>query len=104
MLHYRNQLAVFASHLDQSRRLFPKDAAAGSAQQSHTMTSDIVDELKNLVAEAPSGSGHSIDEIPASTMSAGVAMALCHIHRVVESQPEIESRLLILQVAEDEPA
>ena len=40
---------------------------------------------------------------PGSALSAAMALALCHIHRGMQNHPETESRILVVQVAPDEP-
>lgn len=105
MLNYRNKVAVFASHLTQSRMLFPKDPASESTS-NHTLASDVTEGIKELVADQTPGSRHSFGEEAASTMSAAVSLALCYINRSTQSskQAPTSSRLLMLQVSPDEPS
>ena len=82
--------------------LFPTEAAGAglTGMDRHNLAKSVCDGVKSLVAEqATVDSG---DE-PGSALSAAVALALCHIHRVTHNQPETESRILVIQVAEDEP-
>jgi len=101
MMHYRNKIAVFASHLTKSRMLFPKNAACGLSTH-HTLSSDVMAGLKELVADTTPGPRHCDENGPVSTMSAAVALSLCYINRLKQSE-QVRPRLLILQVAPDEP-
>lgn len=102
MLNSRNQLAVFASHLTRSYKLFPKGPA--TTLENYNVADHVVQGLKDLLGEDGSRSaGASSSDEPGSTLSAALSLALCHIHRVTLQSPEIVSRVLVLQVAPDEP-
>jgi len=107
MLHNRNQLAVFASHLTKARCLFPPTPAASAGIDRHHLATSVCDGVKALVAEEQQAPGEQASTVggedPGSAVSAAVALALCHIHRVTQNHPETESRILIVQVAPDEP-
>lgn len=106
MQQHENQLAVYASHLTGSCMLFPEQVSAtATGIDRHKIMERVVTMVKELVAENKTdekATSNSIDD-PGSYLSAAMSMALCHINRVKISHPEIDSRVLVVQAAQDEP-
>ncbi|CAH7244646.1 Gtf2h3 [Phodopus roborovskii] len=120
-MHRSNQLAVIASHIQESRFLYPGKngrlgdffgdpgnslpdcSPSGSKDGKYellTAANDVIaEEIKDLMTKSDIKGQHT------ETLLAGsLAKALCYIHRVnkaVKDNQEMKSRILVIKAAED---
>ncbi|XP_071848989.1 general transcription factor IIH subunit 3-like [Apostichopus japonicus] len=109
----QNKVAVIGSHANESRYLYPRKGSAdihqtevlaqikskdGKYEQFAKVQSDVMKELKDLIARNPVVSHTD------TLLSGSLAMALCYIKRMEKEAgvgQNLHSRILVIKAAED---
>ncbi|XP_033126678.1 general transcription factor IIH subunit 3-like [Anneissia japonica] len=108
MMKHTNQVAVIASHTNESRFLYPKPnteeveevrSVDGKYELFTAVDDTIMKELRKLMTESQTGSVHTD-----TLLSGSLAMALCYIHKL-EKQNKVgtksRSRILVIKASDD---
>jgi len=119
MLRHQNQLAIIASHVGESKFLFPKPALPSKkdkhkkddkkeSKSEGAYFSDFSEIKNQILIELRALSSQTMSSVTGkddthSMFSGALSLALCYINRMVKERVRIKPRILLLQVSPDTP-